>query len=314
MCSDKRADFQMEFAMQTHSTRHSTPHSSRSAIPRNPVRYARAVRGFALALAFSLATNGVAQAATAMCSAHSPAHRVALVELYSSEGCNSCPPADGWLGQWKGSGVPDTVVPLALHVDYWNSLGWMDRFSQHRFTERQQSLTNLAGGHTIYTPEVFVSGRELRSWSQRSSFESRVQDVTSSPARADVAITLAPGVPPAAGALDVDATFIARTTGGDRLNAYVAIYENDLSTQVRAGENSGATLHHERVVRQWIGPVPLVAGNARIHQDVALSTFDRDAGPGTNMSSPGNKFGVVAFVENAATGDVLQVADLAACH
>jgi hypothetical protein len=273
------------------------------------------VRGFALALA--LATSGVAQAATAMCTAHSPAHRVALVELYSSEGCNSCPPADSWLGQWKGGGVPESVVPLALHVDYWNSLGWTDRFSQHRFTERQQSLTDRAGGHTIYTPEVFVSGRELRSWSQRSSFESRVQDVTASPAEANVAIALAPRAPLATGAaaaLDVDATFTARATGSDRLNAYVAVYENGLSSQVRAGENSGVTLHHERVVRQWIGPVPLVAGNARIHQDVALGAFDRDAGAGTNTSASGNKFGVVAFVEDAATGDVLQVADLAACH
>ncbi|CAG4892940.1 DUF1223 domain-containing protein [Paraburkholderia saeva] len=292
--------------MQTHSTRSSTP--------REPARYARAVHGFALALAFSLATGSVAQAATTMCTAHSPAHRVALIELYSSEGCNSCPPADRWLGQWKGRGVPDSVVPLALHVDYWNSLGWMDRFSQHRFTERQQSLTDLAGGHTIYTPEVFVSGRELRSWSQPSSFESRVQDVTAKPAQADVAIAVAPRVPPTAGALDVDATFTARTAGSDRLNAYVAVYENDLNTQVHAGENSGATLHHERVVRQWIGPVPLVAGYARIHQDVALGAFDREAGGGTNLPASGNKFGVAAFVENAATGEVLQVADLAACH
>ncbi|TAL96569.1 MAG: DUF1223 domain-containing protein [Paraburkholderia sp.] len=293
----------------------STPLSTRSSTSREPARHARAVRGFALVLA--LATSGTAQAATAMCTAHSPAHRVALVELYSSEGCNSCPPADRWLSQWKGDGVPESVVPLALHVDYWNSLGWTDRFSQHRFTERQQSLTDRAGGHTIYTPEVFVAGRELRSWSQRSSFESRVQDVTASPAQADVAIALAPRVPLATGAaaaLDVDATFTARATGSDRLNAYVAVYENGLSSQVRAGENSGVTLHHERVVRQWIGPVPLVAGNARIHQDVALGAFDRDAGAGTNTSSPGNKFGVVAFVENAATGDVLQVADLAACH
>ena len=317
MRNDKRADFQTEPATQMSSTQLSI----RSSTSREPARHARAVRAFVLALA--LATSGVAQAATAMCTAHSPAHRVALVELYSSEGCNSCPPADRWLSQWKGGGVPESVVPLALHVDYWNSLGWTDRFSQHRFTGRQQSLTDRAGGHTIYTPEVFVSGRELRGWSQRASFEARVRDVTASPARADVAIALTPRAPLTAGAaatLDVDATFTARATGSDSLNAYVAVYENGLSSQVRAGENSGATLHHERVVRQWIGPVPLVAGNARIHQDVALSAFDRDAGSGsdasggTNMSASGNKFGVVAFVENAATGDVLQVADLAACR
>jgi hypothetical protein len=278
------------------------------------VRHSGVVRGVALAIALTFATGSVAQAATSMCTAHSPAHRVALVELYSSEGCNSCPPADNWLSQKQVSATPDTMVPLALHVDYWNSLGWMDRFSQHRFTERQQSLTDRAGGHVIYTPEVFVSGRELRSWSQRSSFDGRVQTLMAEPAQADVAIELAPRTPGAPGRFDVDATFTSHATTKATLNAYVAVYENDLNSQVRAGENSGATLHHERVVRQWIGPVPLVAGNARIRQGVALDALDPDATAAAMTSAPAGKFGVVAFVENAATGDVLQVADLAACR
>ncbi|MBV8626615.1 MAG: DUF1223 domain-containing protein [Paraburkholderia sp.] len=265
----------------------------------------------------SLAISGVAQAATSMCVAHSPAHRVALVELYSSEGCNSCPPADRWLGQWKNSSASGDVVPLELHVDYWNGLGWTDRFSQHRFTERQQSLTDLAGAHVIYTPEVFVSGRELRSWSEASSFEGRVQKLTSQPAQAEVTIELAPhasGVQGAAGRIDVDARFTAHAATKETLNAYVAVYENDLVSQVRAGENRGATLHHDRVVRQWIGPVPLVAGSARIHQDVAISGEDSDANSVSTANAPAGQFGVVAFVEDASTGDVLQAADLAACR
>ena len=257
-----------------------------------------------------------------MCTAHSPAHRVALVELYSSEGCNSCPPADRWLGQWKNSSASDGVVPLELHVDYWNGLGWTDRFSQHRFTERQQSLTDLAGAHVIYTPEVFVSGRELRSWSEADSFAGRVQKLTAEPAQADVTIELAPHASGAPGGIDVDARFTAHAATKDTLNAYVAVYENDLISQVRAGENRGATLHHDRVVRQWIGPVPLVAGSARIHQDVAMSGEESDANgaanagtnAGTNANAPAGRFGVVAFVEDASTGDVLQAADLAACH
>jgi hypothetical protein len=282
---------------------------SRSCAPRD-VRHSRGIRGFALAIA--LATSGVGQAATSMCTAHSPAHRVALVELYSSEGCNSCPPADRWLGQWKDGSTSNGVVPLELHVDYWNSLGWTDRFSQHRFTERQQSLTDRAGGHVIYTPEVFVSGRELRSWARPDSFDMRVQNVMSEPAQADVAIELAPRAQGTASGLDVDARFTAHATAKDTLNAYIAVYENDLTSQVRAGENSGATLHHDRVVRQWIGPVPLVAGSARIHQDVAMSSEDDKAIAHGN--TPVSRFGVVAFVESASTGDVLQAADLAACR
>jgi hypothetical protein len=234
---------------------------------------------------------------------------VALVELYSSEGCNSCPPADNWLSQWKNSGATQSIVPLALHVDYWNSLGWTDRFSQHRFTERQQALTDLAGGHTIYTPEIFVSGRELRSWSQRDSFQSRIGEVVAEPAQANVALELKAQQTP--GAFNVAAQFTSKAadTAG-QLDAYLAVYENSLSSQVGAGENSGVTLHHERVVRQWIGPVPLVAGNAQIRRDIRIEGATADA----DVNAPADRFGVVAFVENAATGDVLQVAELAACH
>ncbi|CAB3692871.1 hypothetical protein LMG24238_03223 [Paraburkholderia sediminicola] len=262
-------------------------------------------RAIALAVALTtLSASGLASAAGAVCASHSPSHRVALVELYSSEGCNSCPPADNWLSQWKNSGASQSIVPLALHVDYWNSLGWTDRFSQHRFTERQQTLTDLAGGHTVYTPEIFVSGRELRSWSQRDSFQSRVGQVVAEPAQANVALELKPE---AKGAFNVDAQFTSKAANPTApLNAYVAVYQNALNSQVRAGENSGATLHHERVVRQWIGPVPLVAGNAQIRRDIRIDDVDANA--------PADHFGVVAFVENAATGDVLQVGELAACN
>lgn len=261
----------------------------------------------AIALAAALTTllaSGLATAAAAVCKSHSPSHRVALVELYSSEGCNSCPPADNWLSQWKNSGATQSIVPLALHVDYWNSLGWTDRFSQHRFTERQQTLTDLAGGHTIYTPEIFVSGRELRNWSQRDSFQSRIGKVVAEPAQANVSLELKPQ---AKGAFNVDAQFTSKAADATvPLNAYVAVYQNALNSQVRAGENSGATLHHERVVRQWIGPVPLVAGNAQIRRDIRIDDADANA--------PADTFGVVAFVENAATGDILQVGELAACN
>jgi hypothetical protein len=277
-----------------------------TAAPRRDCR--RFTRIIALGLALTmLAASGLATAAGAICSAHSPVHRVALVELYSSEGCNSCPPADNWLSQWKNSGAAQSIVPLALHVDYWNSLGWTDRFSQHRFTERQQMLTDLAGGHTIYTPEIFVSGRELRSWSQRDSFQSRVGKVVAEPAQANVALELKGQAP---GAFNVAAQFTSKAadTAG-QLDAYLAVYENSLSSQVGAGENSGATLHHERVVRQWIGPVPLVAGSAQIRRDIRIQDTAADA----SVNAPADRFGVVAFVENAATGEVLQVAELAAC-
>jgi hypothetical protein len=237
---------------------------------------------------------------------------VALVELYSSEGCDSCPPADRWLAQWKSTGAAHGIVPLALHVDYWNSLGWTDRFSQHRFTERQQTLTDLAGAHTTYTPEVFVAGRELRDWSQRDSFERRIDELVAEPAQASVALALSPRAP---GAFDVDAQFSSTAASGTGpLSAYLAVYENALTSQVSAGENRGATLHHERVVRAWFGPVPLVAGHARIRQDIDVHDAADDANAAPDVNAAVERFGVVAFVESDASGEVLQATDLPACR
>jgi hypothetical protein len=95
------------------------------------------------------------------CSADSPAARVNLLELYTSQGCNSCPPAERWFAQ-----IPpgDTLIPLAFHVDYWDKLGWKDLYSDHRNTERQQRYAMHAGDPVIYTPQVFLDGRVLREW------------------------------------------------------------------------------------------------------------------------------------------------------
>jgi hypothetical protein len=197
-------------------------------------------------------------------------------------------------------------VPLALHVDYWDGLGWMDRFAKHAFTERQQRLANIGQSPTVYTPEVFVAGKELRNWSDGSSFSSRVEAVNTQPAQADIELSLTLGETNAPGNYDVDGRFQSRMNEGGPLNAYVAIYENALTSQVLAGENGGVTLHHERIVRQWIGPVPLVDGSAHISQAVAIGT------PGAAL--PANKYGVAAFVESARSGEVLQAADLMPCR
>jgi hypothetical protein len=109
-----------------------------------------------------------ALATQAACERSSPTHTVALVELYTSEGCNSCPPADRWLSSLLSRHGSTRVVPLSLHVDYWDYIGWSDPFAQAQFSERQR---RLAGGATIYTPEVFVSARELRGWRDAANVE-----------------------------------------------------------------------------------------------------------------------------------------------
>src|SRR5215218_3837153 len=99
----------------------------------------------------------------AECTATSARHRVPLLELYTSEGCDSCPPADRWISSLASRGYgSDRVVVLAFHVDYWDRLGWPDRFAQTRFTERQRAINDRNRSRVIYTPQLVLNGKDYR--------------------------------------------------------------------------------------------------------------------------------------------------------
>ena len=102
----------------------------------------------------------VAAEAASTCSAQAGA-ATTVVELYTSEGCSSCPPADRWLSTLKNR--PD-VVALAFHVNYWDQLGWPDRFASAAFTERQRQLMAPSGSRYVYTPQVIANGQDWRGW------------------------------------------------------------------------------------------------------------------------------------------------------
>lgn len=229
------------------------------------------------------------------CSVASPAHRAALVELYTSEGCDSCPPADNWLSRLAHEHPANSVIPLALHVDYWDSSAWKDRFAQPAFTARQQRLALKGDGSLVYTPEVFVDGREMRGGYRGAALESRIRQLDSEAPLVDIRIDAHASTP---GSDTFSAAFEARSPLPKDAVAYVAVFEDRLQSDVKGGENSGVTLHHDRVARRWLGPVPIVAGHAHIAGDFATSAMSQ---------------GVVAFVENASTGEVLQAAELQGC-
>ena len=106
-----------------------------------------------------------APALAAQCTAQSGERTVALVELYTSEGCDSCPPADRWLSGLGAQGyVPGRVVPLSLHVDYWDYIGWKDPYAKREFSSRQRKLTQLQKLAFVYTPQVMLQGRDFRGW------------------------------------------------------------------------------------------------------------------------------------------------------
>ncbi|AOJ69389.1 MULTISPECIES: DUF1223 domain-containing protein [Burkholderia] len=264
----------------------------------------------AVAAGLALAAAGIAQAAAGgACVARSPDGRQALVELYTSEGCSSCPSADDWLARLAPHRAALRVVPLALHVDYWDGLGWTDRFAQHRFTERQHALASRGGGRFVYTPEVAVAGRELRDWRDASAFERRVVATAGEPARVGIALSAARR----ADALDVELSVTPRAGAPRALDAYLALYENGIESPVRAGENRGATLRHERVVRQWIGPLsfgPLASTAGAVAPLDVRRTLPL---PANLRAQDAARYGVAAFVEDHATGDVLQALDLPLC-
>lgn len=268
--------------------------------------------------AISLFAAAPLQAAT--CSQTSPAHRVALVELYTSEGCSSCPPADRWLAHQTALGEASgranaaqtgRLVALALHVDYWDSLGWKDAFAQPAFTQRQRQLSAFAQTTLIYTPEVFINGREFRNWGSEAAFNAALHVVARQAAPERITLRLdspnpktlnleARFTPTADSAMNAGAK--SKTASPADLQAYVAVYENDLTRVIGAGENRGATLHHTQAVRRWIGPIALASGQGRIASSVPLE-------PGWNPAH----LGVAAFVENRVDGEVLQATSLPAC-
>ena len=167
--------------------------------------------------------------AAAVCEARSGPRPLQVVELYTSEGCSSCPPADRWLSTLKGRA---DVLPLAFHVNYWNRLGWADRFASREATERQYLLARTMGAPNVYTPQVIVQGQDWRRWPQ----------LPAAPATAPMSLRLqradqqvSAEVGPAAG----------------RWAGYWVVLEDGHRSRVTAGENNGETLRHDHVVRQY---------------------------------------------------------------
>jgi hypothetical protein len=253
-------------------------------------------------LAFA-AFSGPAHAAPSdgQCTKQSPAHSVALVELYTSEGCNSCPPADRWISQTarKGYGA-DQWVPLSLHVDYWDRLGWKDKFGNPIFSARQRNLSDLARSRAVYTPEIFLNLREFRSWDSVSRFHDAVRQINAKPASADIRLEIAEAT--AAQMLIRTSFRLKPGTVAKQPNAVIALYENKLVSAVSAGENRGVTLHHDYVVREWMGPIAFAGGAAEYQKTIMV---DRAWNP--------KNLGIAAFVQDLPTQQVLQATALSIC-
>ncbi len=195
-----------------------------------------------------------------------------LIELFTSEGCSSCPPAEKWLSELKSNqDLWKKIIPVAFHVDYWDRLGWRDRFAKPEFTSRQQRYAAAWGGDSVYTPGFVVNGKEWRGW-----FGGNMTP-TSSTKVGVLRVSL--------GADEkVSASFAADTVQARPLSLNVALLGNNLESDVKRGENSGRKLRHDFVVLQlaksemtnqgnlWTGTV-LLSSNAETDKATALAAW-----------------------------------------
>ena len=157
--------------------------------------------------------------------------RVSLLELYTSEGCSSCPPAESWLGGLKTDGrLWKEIVPVAFHVDYWDDLGWKDRFAKREYTSRQRAYSTIWGNSSVYTPGFVLDGQEWKGWFSDSAL----------PVPGDRSV----------GKLEVKVdNRVAKIkysgdSGAKELEAHLVPMAMDVNSDVHAGENRGRKLVH----------------------------------------------------------------------
>ena len=238
-------------------------------------------------LAVFLLLPGIAGAA--QCSAQSGPGTAALVELYTSEGCSSCPPAERWLSTLS-SRPAGSVVPLALHVDYWDYIGWKDPYAKREFSLRQRKFSQRQRMALVYTPQVMLQGRDFRGWGGKA-FDDALARINAQPAKANLRLAI----------LGADASGLQVEAAAELVQAsatadlYLAAYQSRVESRVNAGENRGRLLTHDYVVLQWEGPFAVPAA----------SLVERRKLPLLPGAAPAHS-GVVAFVQDRRTGEVLQ--------
>lgn len=244
-----------------------------------------------LAAGLCLAAAAPAVAAAA-CRADTGTARNVLLELYTSEGCDSCPPADRRLSSYKDTGAyAGRLVPLAFHVDYWDRLGWADRFASPQFTRRQYAMATLARSHSVYTPQFLRNGLDWRGGGSPLDASTEPH----SGARIAVELRIA-----SAGRMTLSGEIATTAPGAE---AWLAVYENNLDSSVSAGENSGKRLRHDYVVRRLVGPLALDRrGQLALRQDIPLE-------PGWKHAD----LGVAVFVQDKSNGEILQAVQRHAC-
>jgi hypothetical protein len=201
-----------------------------------------------------------------------------LVELYTSQGCSSCPPADAFMTELVAN--PD-VIALALHVDYWDYIGWKDGFANAAFTERQKEYARAIGSRTIYTPQMIVNGMDRVEGNNPAAVNSLVRMHLAKPS--EITLTLQ---------RDGDQVLIraAGRTGPAALTVNLVRYTPSETVAIERGENAGETLTYHNIVTdlqavgEWTGTAPLEMA-ATVTGEAPVAVFLQESGPGAILAA-----------------------------
>ncbi|MDP3796292.1 MAG: DUF1223 domain-containing protein [Polaromonas sp.] len=223
------------------------------------------------------------------CTASSGSTITPVIELYTSEGCSSCPPADKWASSLKDKGV----VVQAFHVGYWDYLGWVDRFAAPAYTNRQREVAARNNLRSIYTPQAVLNGRDWPNWST-----GLVQPSAVEPARASITVRQL-----GADQFEASVTPVTNLPGLQTASwsAYWTITEHGHNSRVQAGENAGEFLKHDFVVRQYTQAGDYKAGSAAVPQKLTFRSI---------APTPGHARQVNLVVFDTKTGSTLQAVSL----
>lgn len=207
-----------------------------------------------------------------------------VIELYTSEGCSSCPPADKWVSSLKGS----AMVVQAFHVGYWDYIGWVDRFAAPAYTKRQHEVAARNKLNGVYTPQAVLNGKDLPAWGPRPPGGKE-------PARAGIVLTrLGPDQ------FEATVTPVASLQLAPTWSAYWTVTEHGHNSKVRAGENAGEFLKHDFVVRQYT--------QAGDYQSAGASP--QKLGFHSIAATPGHERQINLVVFDPKTGKTLQAVSL----
>jgi len=213
------------------------------------------------------------------------ARKAVVVELFTSEGCSSCRPADELLSSLSQEKLADgmEIIPLALHVDYWNFQGWTDRFSSADYSRRQQKYAQKFGLKDLFTPQMVVDGSAQVTGNDPPSVRQSISQAALRPQSADIQISVS------GDKLSVSVKTAENVAG----TVMLALTEDKLSTKVSAGENGGRELHHSAVVRKLQSLGRLQQGSFKYSAPLKLSKdWKRE-----NMR-------IVVFVEDPSSGNI----------